>query len=75
MSHSITQRGIDAGLPARPCCLECVKNIRVDTHIQGGALHWHDWPATATFDAGLLPLGRRGGGVVGVIRAISSSVG
>lgn len=37
----ITQQRIDAGLPARPCGLECVQHIRVNAHVQGGALYTH----------------------------------
>ena len=39
MRHSLTQRSIDAGLPALSGGLEGFKHIGIHTHVQGRALH------------------------------------
>ena len=44
--------------------------IGVNPHVKGGALQGGSGPASAAFDAGLLPIGSHGGGIVGVIRPI-----
>ena len=67
MLHSITQHGIDAGLPARPCCLECVQYVSVNAHIQCWALHRNSRTTTAPLDRRTSPVSKHDSGIVGVL--------
>ena len=75
MRHGITQHGIDAGLPARACCFECVQHFGIHAHVQGRALDGYGWPAPASFDVGALPVSSHGNGFIRVIGAIGGGVG
>ena len=75
MRHGLTQRCIDAGLPASPGGSEGFQHVGVHAHIQGRALDSGGGPAPASLDAGLLPIRGHGGGIVRVVGSIGSGVG